>query len=432
MQYACPPTRYGGTQRAMAQIIACQVIRCAHDVTLYASADSAIVDFTAGVSHRLGLSSSVNETGDEISVANADGRTGTVRLKTTGYEASEDRFHPELAKRNEELLALLLGDDRRHPYDIIHSHDQKFTKNVFIPAGLVHKTLTHNHKASLKSGSGPRRYPLICISHSQARALKKKGKADIFAVVHHGMDAFTLQETSETAGYLAWLGHFGRGKGAETAIEIAKRAGKPIVLAGVLRDADADREYFESVVKPLFDRTDLTFLDRAARMSPDEIDREIASLAHEANSAPPVLFAGPAGEAQKQVLFGNAIATLFPIRRPESFGLVMIESMACGTPVIGTVEIGSLHCGAVEEVIEDGVTGFHVRGSNEEAVVERAADLVARLHELDRPTIRARFEQDWSSERLAQSLDEVYQRFLATPTPGVLRRTLQRLTGGRT
>ena len=206
----------------------------------------------------------------------------------------------------------------------------------------------------------------------------------------------------------------------------------PIVLAGVLRDTAADREYFERDVKPLFDVTDLTFLDRIARMSPEEIDREIASLASRTGSSPPVIFAGPAGETQKQALFGNAIATLFPIRRPEAFGLVMIESMACGTPVVGTVKLGPLRFGAVKEIIEDGVTGFHVSARNEEDVVAQAVRAIQRLPELERSKVRAAFESEWSSERLAHGLDDVYRRFLSEPPPSSLwRRVWRRLTGGR-
>ena len=152
-----------------------------------------------------------------------------------------------------------------------------------------------------------------------------------------------------------------------------------------------------------------------ANCPPEAIAQELEKIGAGIGTTSPVIFTGPVNDAQKQTLYGNAMATLFPIKWSEPFGFVMIESMACGTPVIGTVQIGDTHCGAVEEVIENGVTGIHIKGTNKDDIVLKSVEVLRHIPNISRTNVRRVFERDWTSERLAKEIDRAYRNFLAQP-----------------
>ena len=405
-----PIPTINGKTTSMAQMTIFQAAICAHDVTVYGPADSRIIQFTGQIARELGLPSEINKEGNIISVISANGQKGYVRLRTTGHNATG--YVEE--KRERELVQLLISDEKDRPFDIIHVHRKKLALEYLIPSGLRHKTLTHVHSETLFKGYEEQRYPLICISHSQAKAVQEKYNANVFAVIHHGLDKFTHHLTNQHAGYLSWLGRFSAAKGVETAIKIARAANKPLVIAGRINHGRASAvDYFENVVRPLIDITDTEFLGRVANWPPQVIAQEVKKISAGIGTTCPVIFTGPVNEAQKQTLYGNAMATLFPIQWGEAFGRVMIESMACGTPVIGTVQIGDIYCGAVEEVIEHGVTGMHIRGSNQDEIVRKSVDALRHIPNLSRTNVRRVFERDWTSERQAQELERAYSKFLA-------------------
>jgi glycosyltransferase involved in cell wall biosynthesis len=132
----------------------------------------------------------------------------------------------------------------------------------------------------------------------------------------------------------------------------------------------ADQKYYDEVIEPLLARS------------------------------PHVEFIGEINDDQKQEFLGNAAALLFPIQWPEPFGLVMIESMACGTPVI------AFPCGSVPEILEDGLTGFIVTN------VEEAAAACGRLNELFRPSVRSRFEERFSATAMAREYLRIYRKLV--------------------
>ena len=397
-----------GPHQSMAQMTAFQAAICAHDVTLYAPADSRIIQFTGQIVEKLGLPSEINQEGNIISVISANGQKGFVRLRTTGHNAGES----DEEERTRKLVELLITDEKADPFDIIHFHDWRLTPKYLISAGLGHKMLHHRHGQKLNKEYENQRYPLICISHSHAKAVQEKYDANVFAVIHHGLDRFIHHLKPRHAGYLGWVGRFIAEKGAETAIKIAKAANKPLVIGGTVRKVD----YFRNVVRSLIDITDTEFLDRVANWPPEAIAQEIKRIGAGIGTKSPVIFTGSVNEAQKQTLYGNAMATLFPIQRSEAFGRVMIESMACGTPVIGTVKIGDIHCGAVEEVIEHGVTGMHIQGTNQDEIVLKSVDALRHIPNLSRTNVRRVFERDWTSERQAKEIDRAYRKFLACST----------------
>ncbi len=204
--------------------------------------------------------------------------------------------------------------------------------------------------------------PLVSISDAQRAPLPM---ARWVGTVHHGLPVNLLSPVAQPQGYLAFLGRISPEKGPEAAIRIARRAGRPLYIAAKV-DA-ADREYFEAVIRPMLDQ-------------------------------PGVEFVGEITEAQKAAFLGNAAALLFPIDWPEPFGLVMVEAMACGTPVI------AYRRGSVSEVIDDGVTGL---------IVERedaAVDAVDRVRLLDRARIRRVFERRFTGARMAYDYAAIYQR----------------------
>jgi glycosyltransferase involved in cell wall biosynthesis len=181
------------------------------------------------------------------------------------------------------------------------------------------------------------------------------------------MPATAFRPQLDKGRYLAFLGRICPEKGVDRAIEIAIRANMPLKIAAKIDKAD--REYYESQIKPL--------------------------LKH-----PLIEFIGEIGNAEKNDFLGNAAAVLFPVAWPEPFGLVMIEAMACGTPVI------AFPCGSVPEVIVDGVSGYLVSD------VEEAVAAVHRLDWIDRADCRYHFERNFTDARMAEDYLALYRQML--------------------
>jgi glycosyltransferase involved in cell wall biosynthesis len=210
-------------------------------------------------------------------------------------------------------------------------------------------------------------FPLVSISNQQRWPMPPVRWA---GTVYHGLPLDLLRFNPSPQGqYLAFLGRISPEKGPERAIDIARRAHMKLRIAAKV-DA-ADRAYFEQKVRPLLDD-------------------------------PLVEFIGEIGEPQKSEFLGNAAALLFPINWPEPFGIVMIEAMACGTPVIAWPH------GSVPEVIDAGLTGFLVRS------VEEAVAAVGEVPSLDRAAIRRRFEQRFSAARMARDYVALYRKLART------------------
>jgi glycosyltransferase involved in cell wall biosynthesis len=206
--------------------------------------------------------------------------------------------------------------------------------------------------------------PLVSISDSQRLPMPP---VNWMGTVYHGLPAGSFRGTTGQKQYLAFLGRISPEKRPDHAIAIAIAAGIPLKIAAKI-DA-IDRTYFESDIRPL--------------------------LGH-----PLIQFIGEIGETQKQDFLGNALALLFPIDWPEPFGLVMIEAMACGTPVI------AFRCGSVPEVMDDGITGFVVD------TVDHAVAAVERVSELPRSAVRARFEERFTAPIMAKQYVAIYKKLM--------------------
>jgi glycosyltransferase involved in cell wall biosynthesis len=205
---------------------------------------------------------------------------------------------------------------------------------------------------------------LVSISDDQRKPLPH---ANFIATIHHGIPADLHAPSFERGSYLAFLGRISPEKRPDRAIRIARAAGIPLKIAAKVDRVDED--YFRNQILPLIDGTDVEFI-------------------------------GEINERDKTKFLGGAAALLFPVDWPEPFGLVMIEAMACGTPVL------AFRNGSVPEVIDDGITGKVVE-SEQEAIAALPAILC-----YDRRAVRQRFEERFSATRMAEDYVSAYRQSL--------------------
>jgi glycosyltransferase involved in cell wall biosynthesis len=248
-------------------------------------------------------------------------------------------------------------------FDMLHFHMDYWPFSLFSRQRTPFLTTMHGRLDLAELQATFDRFPgvpLVSISDAQRRALPQ---SRFLGTVLHGLPAGLLTPGPGTPSYLAFLGRMSPEKGPDRAIRIARACGIPLRMAAKVDKAD--EAYFESVIRPML-------------------------------AAPGVEMIGEINEAQKGDFLRGAQALLMPIDWPEPFGLVMIEAMACGTPVI------AMGCGAVPEIVDDGVTGFIVP---DEA---GAVTAVGRLGELSRAAVRARFEARFTARRMAEDYVALY------------------------
>jgi glycosyltransferase involved in cell wall biosynthesis len=255
---------------------------------------------------------------------------------------------------------------RASQFDLIHFHIDYLHFPLSRRSRISQLTTLHGRLDLPDLGPLYRQFrnmPLVSISDAQRRPIPW---AQWLETVYHGLpeDLFKFHEAP--GDYLAFLGRISPEKRVDRAVEIAKRAGMPLKIAAKVDKAD--RDYFEAVIKPLLDPSLVEFI-------------------------------GEIGGKEKEEFLGKAYALLFPIDWPEPFGLVMIEAMACGAPVIAWPH------GSVPEIMEDGA-GFVVED------VEEAARAVERLASFDRRRCREVFERRFTAARMAEDYVNIYERLL--------------------
>jgi glycosyltransferase involved in cell wall biosynthesis len=254
---------------------------------------------------------------------------------------------------------------RAHEFDVIHSHLDYFGYPLLRLLDVPSVTTLHGRLDLPELRPLYEVYddmPVVSISDSQRVPLPQ---ANYVATILHGLPQNLLAKGSGAGGYLAFLGRISPEKAPDAAIRIAARAGMPLKIAAKVDRVDA--EYFKTTIEPLL-------------------------------SLGQVEFIGEIGEHQKSDFLGNAAGLLFPIAWREPFGLVMIEAMACGTPVI------AFENGSVPEVLEDGVTAFIVQNE------DQAVQAVRKIGMLDRHRIRAEFDQRFTAQHMAQNYLKLYSR----------------------
>jgi glycosyltransferase involved in cell wall biosynthesis len=261
--------------------------------------------------------------------------------------------------------------ERAEEFDVIHFHIDLFHFPLF--RTLAGRTLTTLHGRQDLGDLKPfysrfGEMPLVSISNDQRKPLSH---ANFVATIHHGLPPELHRPSFEQGSYLAFLGRISQEKRPDRALRIARAAGIPLKIAAKVDKVDED--YFRNDILPLID-------------------------------GPGVEFIGEINEREKTKFLGEAAALLFPVDWPEPFGLVMIEAMACGTPVL------AFRCGSIPEVIEDGITG-KVVDNEEEAIAALPAIL-----SYDRRAVRQRFEERFTAARMAKDYVRAYRQLLRTNT----------------
>jgi len=288
--------------------------------------------------------------------------------------------------------ALRLGNDRTDPqachmlmielvarqaddFDVIHFHVSQIHEPIARRLATPNVTTMHGRLDLPEVVSLYREYsdiPLISISDAQRRPI---ADANWAGTVYHGLPPALLRFQPQPGGYLAFLGRISREKRVDRAIAIAKACGMRLRIAAKV-DA-ADTPYFGREIAPLLDD-------------------------------PLVEFVGEIGESDKSSFLGNARALLFPIDWPEPFGLVMIEALACGTPVV------AFRGGSVGEILEDGVTGRIVDS------LDAAVDATRTIDRISRAACREAFERRFTSAKMASHYVRLYQSQVARAVPNLV------------
>jgi glycosyltransferase involved in cell wall biosynthesis len=326
-----PPQLYGGTERIVSYLTE-ELVRLGHDVTLFASGDSAT----------------------------------TARLEPICEYAL--RLKSGIFNRDAPMMMLMeraLG--RPGDFDIIHSH-LDFLGFPLARRNPVPTVTTFHGRLDLPELQPVfREYaemPMVSISDAQREPI---AWANWQATVYHGLprDLYTFHPNR--GKYLAFLGRIAPEKRPDHAIELAKRAG--ILLRIAAKVDPVDREYFHSKIEPL--------------------------LSH-----PLVEYLGEICDVEKDEFLGEAMALVCPYDWPEPFGLVLIEALACGTPVL------AYRRGSIPEIIEDGITGFVCDG------LDDMAEAITRIPEIDRHRCRWTFEHTFNVERMARDYLRVYEQVL--------------------
>jgi glycosyltransferase involved in cell wall biosynthesis len=325
-----PPPGYGGIELVVGHLTD-ELVRRGHDVTLFASGDSeTLAKLESVVPQALRLNPSVTE--------------------PIVYE----------------LLQLGQLMDKAGEFDLIHFHTglTALPYERLIKAPVVHTLHGRFTKDNYKLFDRHRDQPYISISNAQRMGGPQLNYA---RTVYNGIDlaAYPFHAKPQTPPYLAFLGRMSPEKGPQHAIEIAKRAGWNLKMAGKVDRVD--RKFYEQEIAPLIDGKQIEYL-------------------------------GELSHAEKAELLGNASATLFPITWPEPFGLVMIESMGTGTPTIG------MKMGSVPEVIAHKKTGFIC------ANLEEAIAAIPAAVELDRRHCREYVEEFFTVAKMVDGYEAAYQQ----------------------
>lgn len=339
-----PPPKYGGTERVVYYLTE-ELVRAGHDVTLFACGTSRTSAELVSVYPRPLF---------------RDGIPWT------------NIMYP--------LLNITEAFDRADEFDIIHVHLNKSSDYIALPLAkpIRDKVVFTFHFPYPTSQNRMDRHAVLqkykdmnftSISNSQ-----RSGGENLnwIGTVYNGIDVSTYTYNPNPEDYVVWIGKFNPDKGVHEAIQAAKKAGVKLVLGGKIDQLEQeDAEYFKTQVEPYIDDTHVEYV-------------------------------GELDDAQKNTYFGGAKAFLNPIRWNEPFGLTMVESMACGTPVI------AFNQGSASELIGDGNTGYLVHD------VDEMAEKILEVSSIDRATCRARVEAKFSSQTMAKGYVGIYEKLLNT------------------
>ncbi len=351
---AVPPKTFGGTEAVIANITE-ELVKRGHDVTLFASGDS-----------------------------KTSAKLVSAFPKALRYEELSKMLSPLAQKLNwmyslPAMYHVAQAFEQTQDFDIIHDHTH-YLSCFFSEFSKTPMVSTYHGSFSLAEKSPIEKMLLekyktnnwIAISGSQKN--ESKIAINIVRTIHHGVhvEAFKYEETPDE--YIVWLGRITDRKGINEAIAVAKSLHKKLLISGNVKDRDL--EYFQKEIAPQIDNT-------------------------------LIVYDGPSDHKRKTALLRNAKVLLYPVKWEEPFGMVMIEAMAAGTPVVGFAR------GAVPEVVIDGKTGFVVLNTKEMiAATKKIYDLPENEYKMMRKASRAHIEAHFTVEKMVDAYESVYSQLI--------------------
>ncbi|MCZ6781657.1 MAG: glycosyltransferase [Nitrospirae bacterium] len=338
-----------------------------------------------------------------IVACSADSRVAGEQYATV-HRSLGDYWRGDTADRRnliETHLSRALERAQRGDIAVIQMHEwlDYIFNGAFHPHAPIVMTLHVQAKDSVikefyqggRSGVPIPRVHFVAISEFQKR--QYHGLANIYKTIHHGIEVqeYPSKEEPDKGGYLFSIGRITQAKGQDKAIELAKTTGSKLIIAGCVQNRPADKEFFEGLKSSI----DL-FVDVGKQAVDENYYCKVIKPLLDCDKR--IIYIGELDGEQKKLWYRHARATLFPIQWGEPFGLVLIESMACGTPVLAFNE------GAVPEILADGKTGFVVDSLG--AMIE-ALDLVDGI---DPRECRRHVREHFSVTRMAHEYSELYQQ----------------------
>jgi glycosyltransferase involved in cell wall biosynthesis len=323
--------------------------------------------------------------------------------QNTGPYWSDDT--PKRRRAMNSHLSKVLARVKRGDIAIIHAHDAEAVKFIYDDASdmrvPVVMTLHIPPKESLLEEAyqrwcSPSSSPLVyCVPISEYQKKQYHGLVNTDKVVYHGIDvdAYPVKQASERGGYLFTIGRITPDKGQDKAVKVAKKTGSKLIIAGCVQNKVEDREFFASLSESI---------DTVVEVGGDPVDdgyfdKTIKPLLARDEQ---IIYIGEINSEHKKQWFQHARATLFPIQWGEPFGLVPVESMACGTPVI------AFNKGAVPEIILDGKTGFIVNSLDE------MIEAVGRIDSIGSAQCRQHVQDNFSIASMAESYSDLYRQII--------------------
>ena len=295
---------------------------------------------------------------------------------------------------------------RRGDIDVIHAHDAKAVEFMYDSVFRIQVPIVMTLHVSAEDSSLGGAYqrwanhllasPLVyctAISEYQKRQYSELVNAE--NVVYHGIDVeeYPVKDEPDKGSYLFTIGRVTRDKGQDKAIEIAKKTGSKLIIAGCVQNKSADREFFAGLKNSI----DLSVEIGKHPVDDDYFERVIKPLL---DSDKQIIYIGEISSEHKKHWYRHARATLFPIQWGEPFGLVLVESMACGTPVV------ALNRGAVPEIVVDGKTGFVVES------VDAMIEAISRIDSIDPSDCRKHVQNNFSIISMAYKYSELYHQLI--------------------
>jgi len=362
----------------------------------YAPIETVVYNIDKGL-HSLGHRSIVACSGDSRVVGE---QFTTIEKSFSEYCSDHTPLKQEQMHRH---LVMSLQRAQKGDIDVIHLHDADMDEYLFQGMSQSPVPIVMTLHVAAEDYAGFTRWNKTLVSSSRAyfvpiseyQIMQHHGLVNAQKVIHHGIDVddYPFKDSPGHHDYLFSIGRITKDKGQDTAIEIAKKTGSRLILAGNVQNKAKDREYFKGLQQSIDLVTDVGQLIPGS----DYYEMVMKPIL---DSDKQIIYIGEVDSAQKKLWYQYAQATLFPIQWDEPFGLVLIESMACGTPVI------AFRKGSVPEIILHGKTGFVVDS------IDRMAEAVKAIHLINPSDCRSHVEEHFSIASMARKYSELYQRII--------------------